>query len=370
VAQRVAPTIRGEGLARLGGDEFTILLTDLASADPAAKVARKVLDQFERPFQLGPHEVFIAPSIGIAVYPHDGVEADALMRNADSAMYHAKARGGGTFEFYTPAMTESTASRLQIESDLRHAIERDEFHLAYQAVVDLDADAVVGVEALLRWDHPRRGLVSPADFVPIAEETGLILPIGEWVLRTAARQCRAWEALGLGELGVAVNACGRQFRDKGLAEVVQRVVDETGLAADRLTIELTESTLMQPGAVMLETLESLRRSGVRLSIDDFGTGYSSLSYLKHFPVQTLKIDKSFVRDVPADQGDAAIVRAIIAMGHSLGLGIVAEGVERREQLAFLRELGCDAVQGFLFCRPVPPDEFEEMLRKKQFDDVV
>jgi diguanylate cyclase (GGDEF)-like protein len=363
VAERISMTLRLGSLARLGGDEFTILVRDLTSVDGPARVAQDVLETFRKPFRLGSQDVFVTSSIGIAVFPIDGTDLDTLLRNADAAMYHAKDAGGNGYQFYTSSMHESALARLTLENDLRTALEREEFRLAYQPVVDVETREIIGAEALLRWQHPDRGTLLPDEFMPLAEETGLIVPIGEWVLRRACEQTRGWQQAGLPVLRIAVNLSVQQFKSKTLLRTVRRTLDKTGLYPRHFALELTETSLMGVDEETRQLLRALRGLGVRLSIDDFGTGYSSLSYLKHFPLDDLKIDRSFVSEVVSNPDDAAIVRAIIAMAHGLRLEVVAEGVETEAQLAFLRENGCEAAQGFLFAEPLPPDAFEKLLRE-------
>jgi diguanylate cyclase (GGDEF)-like protein len=365
VAERISKTLRSGSLARLGGDEFTILIRDLTSVEDPARVAQHALETFRKPFRLGDQEVFIKASIGIAAFPVDGTDLETLLRNADAAMYHAKDAGGNGYQFYTSSMHTSALARLTLENDLRRALEREEFRLSYQSVVDIETLEIIGTEALLRWQHPDRGLTLPDEFMPLAEETGLIVPIGEWVLRSACEQNRAWQQAGLPALRVAVNLSSQQFRSKTLLRRVRRVLAKTGLYPRHLALELTETSLMNADEETQELLRSLRSFGVRLSIDDFGTGYSSLSYLKHFPLDDLKIDRSFISEVATNPDDAAIVRAVVAMAHSLKLQVVAEGVETEAQLSFLREHGCDSAQGFLFSEPLPPDAFEKLLRERR-----
>jgi diguanylate cyclase (GGDEF)-like protein len=349
-------------VARLGGDEFTVLLTRIEDSQDAAAVAARVLSTFDRGFMLGSREVFLTGSIGIAIAPDDGGDADTLLKNADAAMYHAKDEGRNNFQFYRQSMSAVALQRLTIETKLRGALEREEFVLHYQPVVDLGTGAIVGVEALLRWPDPESGLIMPADFIPIVEESASIVPLGEWVLRTACTQARAWESVSSSPMRVAVNVSGRQLRDRSLVAEVNRVLRETGFDPENLVLELTESILMER---VRETtiLDELKAIGARISIDDFGTGYSSLSYLTRFPIDSLKVDKSFVREVDANPDGAAITSAIVAMAHRLGLKVVAEGVETPEELAFLRKEGCDEMQGYLFSKPVPAETIERYLRE-------
>lgn len=340
-----------EGVARLDGDEFSVLISDLDHYHDAAKVAHRLLDELRKPFKAGGQEVFLTASIGLALYPLDGDDADSLMRNAGAAMHFAKEQGRDNYQFYSRAMNATALEKLSMESQLRKALERNEFLLHFQPKINAATRRVVGVEALIRWQHPELGMVPPSQFIPLAEETGLIVPIGEWVLRSACEQSRAWQRAGLPSVHVAVNISSPHFR-QGLTDSVAKALQATALDPGLLEVELTESMLMQNVETTLATLHELKDMGVRLAIDDFGTGYSSLSYLKRFPLDALKIDRSFVKDLPRDPEDAAITKAIIAMAHSLRLQVVAEGVETQEQLAFLQQHGCDVLQGYLFSRPV------------------
>jgi diguanylate cyclase (GGDEF)-like protein/PAS domain S-box-containing protein len=362
VGQRLETCTRGsDTIARIGGDEFVVLLGDLDQPEDARHVALKVLDALAEPVTIDTHELRVTPSIGICAYPHDGADVETLMRNADTAMYHAKQMGRNNYQFFTQAMNDAAQERLLLENDLRHAVERGEFILHYQPQLDLKSGRIIGFEALVRWMHPQRGLVGPSQFVPAAEETGLIGQIGEWVLREACSQARAWHRAGHSELQVSVNCSAQQFQRESFVEAVGAVLRETGLPAQRLDLEITESVIIQHSEAVIARFQALDDMGVRISIDDFGTGYSSLSYLKRFAIHQLKIDQSFVRDISSDPDDAAIVSAIIAIAHSLGLQVVAEGLEAPEQLAFLRSLGCDVAQGYYFSKPVPAEEFGRLL---------
>jgi diguanylate cyclase (GGDEF)-like protein/PAS domain S-box-containing protein len=354
IADRLRANTRDtDTVARVGGDEFILLMPGGARGPGAGTIGTKILDAFHRPFEVEGREVHASPSIGIAVYPDDGDGADTLLRNADAAMYKAKRQGNG-FQIYTPSLNKATAERMLLENDLRHALERDELLLYYQPQAEVGSGRIFGVEALIRWQHPTLGLVAPDHFIGLAEETGLIVPVGEWVLRQACEQGRKWHAAGIDDLTIAVNISVRQFLQPDLAGVIGRVLARSGLPARCLELEITESTAMEDLEASGQVLRTLQDMGVRIAIDDFGTGHSSLSYLKNFPIQTLKIDRSFVKDIPADPNDAAIASAAIAMAHSLGLSVIAEGVETAEQLEFLRERSCDAFQGYLISRPVPP----------------
>jgi diguanylate cyclase (GGDEF)-like protein/PAS domain S-box-containing protein len=352
-------------VSRLGGDEFIVLLNEIAHAQDASMVARRILKELARPFTLAGHEVFVTASIGIALYPLDGTDTDNLLKNADVAMYHAKNQGRNNYQFYTKSMNATALQRLDLENDLRKALDRGEFLLYYQPTVDIQTRTIYGAEALIRWNHPKKGIISPGDFIPLAEETGLIVPIGEWVLRTACSQNRAWQNAGNKPFRVAVNLSGRQFDQEGLIEVVTNALHDTGLDPQYLELEITESTIMKNPEKAATTLRKLKGMGICLSIDDFGTGYSSLGNLRKFPLDTLKIDRSFVMNITTDDDDAAITTAIIAMSHSLKLGVIAEGVESEDQQSFLHELGCDVAQGYLFSRPVPAEVFIKLVREKK-----
>ena len=362
VAERLTGNIRGsDTLARFSGDEFAVVLTDVGSQENAALVARKILDALARPFDLDGHEVFITPSIGIAFYPIDAANKDDLIRNADTAMSHAKAQGGNGYRFYGAEMNAMVSQRLALETSLRYALERNEFLLYYQPQVNLHSGKIIGMEALLRWQHPERGLVSPAEFIPLLEETGLIVPVGEWVLRTACAQNRAWQNAGLPPMRMAVNLSAHQFRQADLTEMVCQALQDSGLEPELLELEVTESIMIQDLQTTITTLNQLHVIGIQISIDDFGTGYSSLSYLKRLPISKIKIDQSFVRDICADPDDAAIADAVISLGHSLKMQVIAEGVETAEQLDYLRAHGCDEMQGYYFSHPLPAEAFAELV---------
>jgi diguanylate cyclase (GGDEF)-like protein/PAS domain S-box-containing protein len=354
VSERLIKAVRSEDtIGRLGGDEFAVVLSNLGAVQDAEAVAHKIIQSIDDPFQLDGGEVYVTASIGITLYPSDGLDQDTLLKNADLAMYRAKEEGRNTYARYFPDMNRQNAGRLDMQAMLRRALERKEFVVYYQPRVDVQTNHIVGAEALIRWNSPELGFVSPEEFIPIAEETGLIVPIGEWVLRTACAQNAAWQAAGYVPLLMSVNFSARQFREKNLAETIVRVLDETGLEAHYLDLEITESLSMTHANSTLALLQKLHRLGVGFSIDDFGTGYSSLAYLKRFPVQSLKIDKSFVRDLISDADDAAIVSAIVAMAKSLKLKVIAEGVETKGQLDYLSTLYCNEYQGYYFSRPVP-----------------
>jgi PAS domain S-box-containing protein len=350
-----------DAMARLDGDEFSLLITDLAQYHDAAKVARRLLHELRKPFRIGTQEVFVTASIGLALYPLDGEDADTLLKNAGAAMHFAKEQGRDNYQFYSRAMNATALEKLSMESQLRKALERGEFLLNFQPKILASSGQIVGLEALIRWRHPELGLVPPSQFIPVAEESGLIVPIGDWVLRSACLQNQAWRRAGYPAVHVAVNIASPHFRQGGLVASVAAALKESALDPALLEVELTESMLMQGVDATLDTLFKLKDMGVRLAIDDFGTGYSSLSYLKRFPLDTLKIDRSFIKDLPRDAEDAAITRAIIAMAHSLKLEVVAEGVESAEQLAFLQQHGCDVVQGYLFSQPLGAEDFGTLL---------
>jgi diguanylate cyclase (GGDEF)-like protein len=364
VAERLNACVRpGDTVARLGGDEFVVVMADVANENDVAPLVRNVLDSLAHDITVAGHDVVATASIGIALYPRDGDEAASLLKNADVAMYRAKELGRNSFQFYTPEMNARTLQRLELETGLRRALERNELVLFYQPKVELRRGQVVGAEALIRWRHPLLGMVSPADFIPLAEETGLIVPIGEWVIGTACAQLKAWQDEGLGDISVAVNLSARQFGQEDLPRVVAQALRLNGVAAHCLELEVTESAVMQDPERTVATLRELKQIDVRLSLDDFGTGYSSLNYLKRFPIDTLKIDQSFVRDITTNPDDAAIAVAVISLAHSLKRRVVAEGVETEAQLNYLRRQGCDEMQGYYFSRPVPADEFAAMLRE-------
>jgi diguanylate cyclase (GGDEF)-like protein/PAS domain S-box-containing protein len=362
VGTRLRAAVReGDTVARLGGDEFILLLPDVGQAVDAAKVADKVLESLREPLLVEGRELVVTASVGISLYPDDGKDAESLVKNADAAMYGAKERGRDTYQIYTKALNASAVEQLALESRFRKALVQDELVLHYQPIVDLATGDLHAVEALLRWRHPELGLIRPADFIPLAEITGLIVPIGLWVLRTACAQARAWQSIGRADLKVAVNLSVRQFQQADLAAQVERALSETGLAASQLVLEITETHAMLDAEATARALYDLRRLGVGLAIDDFGTGYSSLSYLKRFPIDSLKIDTSFIRDIPGDSDDTAIAAAVIQLAHTLKLQVVAEGVETEDQRAFLVSRGCDRAQGHLFCHPLPAAECTELI---------
>jgi PAS domain S-box-containing protein len=353
--------VSNEGVMRLGGDEFVVLLSGTNGREGAALVVRRIAKIFDAPFLLGSDEVNVTTSIGICLYPDDAANIDALLKNADMAMYHAKEKGRNQSEFYSKEMNERAVRRFSIGTSLRRALERDELELFYQPKVDLEKQKSTGMEALLRWRRPGEGLVSPMEFIPIAEENGLILPIGEWVLWEACRWTAAWAQAESSPLAVSVNLSVVQLRQKRLADMIAKILTDTGLDPNLLELELTESVLMEDARLSSSILTQLRDIGVRVAVDDFGTGYSSLSYLKGFPLNTLKIDTSFTRSLPSNEHDATIVSATISLAHKLRLKVVAEGVEKQDQLDFLMAHGCEEAQGYFFSPPLPADEFKQWM---------
>jgi len=371
VAQRMQGAIRdGDTVCRIGGDEFIVALNDVADHKEASHLAGRLLRPLARPFQIGGHEIFVTASVGIAVFPENGDGGESLVKKADSAMYHAKSLGRNNYQFYHPRMDEDADRRLVLSNGLRRALEGGEFRVFYQPKVEVDSSRMTAIEALVRWDHPGLGLLMPSEFIPLAEETGLILPLGEWVLREACLQNARWQAQGLRPLRMGVNLSGYQLQHPGMAASVARILQETGLAPEWLEIEITETVVMQNPALAVSVLEEMRALGIHISIDDFGTGYSSLAQLKRFSVHTLKIDKSFIHDLEHNPTDAAIATAIIAMGASLNLEVVAEGVETPGQLAFLREHECHGAQGFLFGQAVPAAEITSLLEEDPAPELV
>jgi diguanylate cyclase (GGDEF)-like protein/PAS domain S-box-containing protein len=363
VGERIKSSLRQEDtLARIGGDEFTLILPTLHHVDGAAMVAQNILNLLERPFSIAGQELFVSGSIGITFYPFDDNEASMLVKNADTAMYVAKSRGGNNYQFYSEQMNAKASRRLEMERQLRHAQKRGELLLHYQPQVEASSMRIVGVEALLRWQHPDLGLVPPSEFIPLAEETGLIIPISEWVLRTACAQGAAWYESGLA-VSVGVNLSARQFAHQNLPESIRTILVETGFPAHLLDLELTEGAVMQQGSDTIATLQQIRQLGVSLSLDDFGTGYSSLSYLQRFPIDTLKIDRSFVQEITGKVGEGTLAAAIIAMAHSLSMKVIGEGVESAEQLAFLQARQCQVIQGFYFSKPLPCHAITDLLRR-------
>jgi diguanylate cyclase (GGDEF)-like protein/PAS domain S-box-containing protein len=362
VATRLLACVRGsDTVSRQGGDEFVILLSEMTLAEDAAIIAEKVLLALAAPYNIEQHELHLTASIGIVTYPDDGTEPETLLKNADVAMYHAKAAGRNNYQFFKAEMNFRAAERQSLENGLRHALEREEFVLYYQPKVNLATGAIIAAEALIRWRHPERGLVPPDQFIPVAEECGFIVPMGRWVLREACRQARIWQKSGAPTLRIAVNISAVELRAKDFVPQVRAILAQTGLQPCDLELELTETFLMQDSRSTSAVLNELKAMGVHLALDDFGTGYSSLSYVKRFPINTLKIDQSFVRDIAIDADDASIVSAVISMGKSLHMRVVAEGVETREQLEFLQSHGCPFGQGYLFSPPVVAWELTKLL---------
>ncbi len=364
VANRLRHQSRmGDFIARLGGDEFTVVLQNVPDIEAAGQVAQKIIDQLSTKFVVAGHDVYINASIGVCVFPDNGTDVDTIMKNADTAMYHAKDQGKGCYRFCTDELNRRAEERLVIASDLRKALERKEFVLYYQPKVDTYTAEMIGLEALIRWQHPEKGMIAPDRFIPIAEETGVILQIGEWVLRRVCQQQKQWLEQGLQPVPVALNVSARQFSQSDLAGLVANALAETGIEPNLIELELTETLVMRNPGRTIRILEELGRLGVGASIDDFGTGYSSLSYLRRFPVSTLKIDRSFVRDLDTDPGDVELALAMVSMAHSMGLKVVAEGVEDEAQRSILKEMACDYLQGYLFSRPLPAQEVTGWLRR-------
>ncbi|MBF0284985.1 MAG: EAL domain-containing protein [Magnetococcales bacterium] len=362
VAERLASCIPAHGvLGRLGGDEFAVICPRLQDPREAAELARRMLTALARVIEIDGLELFVTPSIGISLYPLDGKDGKTLLKNADAAMYHAKEQGRNNFQYYRNEFNASSLARMLLESHLRNALDREQFILYYQPQIHLATGRMVGAEALIRWRHPERGMVSPAEFIPLAEETGLILAMGRWALQTACYQAMAWQAAGAPPIRIAVNLSGLQFKQRDFTELVAQVLEETGLDPQYLELELTESIAMGDVEDTLEKLNALARMGIQLAIDDFGTGFSSLSYLKRYPIHVLKIDRSFIRECTDDPEDAAIVRTVIALAHSMGLKVIAEGVETEAQRELLQRNHCDEFQGYLFSTPVPPESFFPLL---------
>ena len=362
VAQRLTSCVReSDTVARFGGDEFAILLTHISRSQDAANAARAIKEALDQAFLFDDQEVFVSSSIGIAVYPHDGRDTASLLKNAGAALDRAKVQGGNNYQFYTAGGTTRALKQLVLESNLRGGLEREEFVVHYQPQVDTRSFQLVGMEALVRWNHPGLGLLYPKEFISLAEDSGLIIQLGDWALRAACAQSMAWQDAGLAPMRLSVNFSARQFQQAAFISSVAEILKETNLDPRWLELELTESSIMKDPEQAIEKLHELKLMGIRVAIDDFGTGYSSLNYLKRFPIDTLKIDKSFVSDLCKDPHDTAIVRAIITLGHALDLTVVAEGVETQEQLQYLSSLDCDVVQGFLFSKSLSPSAFEELL---------
>lgn len=370
VADRLRSESRkGDTVARMGGDEFVLLVENPETLMDVSACAQRIVERLSAPYMLGKNDCHITLSLGISIYPTDGVDSQTLLKTADVAMYRAKETGRNKYLHYTSSMNVHTLERLRLESDLRHALERGELLLHYQPKVETATGMITGTEALLRWEHPLHGLISPTEFIPLAEETGMIVPIGEWVLASACAQNKAWQDQGLTNLTVSVNLSARQFGDPMLLAKLIRIIGSSGLSPSSLELEITESIVMSHGASAVAVLESLKSIGVQIAIDDFGTGYSSLAYLKRFPIDILKVDRSFIRDIPADSSDMKITRAIIALAHALRLKVVAEGVETAHQLKFLQAHHCDSVQGYFLHRPLPEAKVTDILELNRLDHV-
>jgi len=364
VAGRLQHCVREtDSVARLGGDEFVVILAEVADMKDIALVAGHLLEQLNRPYRVEDREIRLSASLGISLFPRDSDDSATLLRNADMAMYRAKRLERSSFLFYAPEMNQRLQETMELEEALRQALEQEQFLLHYQPKVNLATGQICGCEALVRWQHAQRGLISPAQFIPLAEETGLIVPLGDWVLRQACAQTCQWRNAGLQPVPVAVNLSARQFRKGDLTQRLQSILQHSGLAAGELELELTESMIMDNPQQAVQIMHELKQLGLSLSLDDFGTGYSSLNYLRRFPVDNLKIDRSFIRDVATDTSGASVVTSIIQIAHNLGLGAVAEGVETRDQLDFLRRCGCDQLQGYLFSKPLAAEDFAAFLRE-------
>jgi diguanylate cyclase (GGDEF)-like protein len=371
VSKRLLASVRAsDTVSRQGGDEFVILLSEITYPEDAATSAKKILLSLSAPHSIGGHDLQINASIGISVYPEDGENAETLIKNADMAMYHAKENGRNNFQFFKEEMNLKAVERQSLEESLRCALKREEFLLHYQPKINLDTGEITGVEALIRWQQPDRGLVPPSQFVPIAEDCGLIVQIGRWVLREACRQAREWQDVGLPFKRISVNVSAVEFRDKGFVESVRAILSETGLEARYLDLELTEGVLMEDAESTASVLQALKRMGIHLAVDDFGTGYSSLSYLQQFPIDVLKIDKSFVQRITSDPDGPSIVSAIIDMGKNLKQRVIAEGIETEQQRAFLQAHHCAEGQGYLFSRPLAAEQFEHLLQMGIAETVV
>jgi diguanylate cyclase (GGDEF)-like protein len=363
IAERLRTHLRpADTLARWGGDEFVIVIEDLRKPDEAASAAQSQIDLLRDPFELANGQlVYVGASVGVSLFPQDGANTDELIQHADAALNQAKEQGRNTYRFFTEAMTRAAHEHLDLERRLRGALEQHDFVLHYQPQIDIASGRVIGCEALIRWQDPKEGLIPPVRFIPFAEENGLIVPIGDWVIETACQQARKWIDEGLPPLVMAVNLSARQLWQTDLAERIGLILERTGLSAEHLELELTESMIMGHETQAEQQLGALRAMGIRLAIDDFGTGYSSLAYLKNLPVEVLKIDRSFVKDIPHDRNDMEITAGIVALSRNLKLTVLAEGVETSEQLAFLKEQGCTRYQGYLFSRALPCEEFEQLL---------
>ena len=366
VSRRLKNSIReADTISRLGGDEFAVILSDISEIEKSAQVAQHFMQTVSEPFEIEGHEIYITTSIGITIYPADSDNMETLLKNADTAMYYAKSRGRNNFQFFTHEMNSRIIEKLFIESKLRRALDHEEFQLNYQPQVEAATGSIVGMEALLRWVNPDLGDMAPSKFIPIAEDTGLIIPIGEWVIKEACMQAASWLEDGVPILNLSINLSARQFHKQTIVETISAILRETGFDPHHLELEITESVIMQDVDENIQTLRRLKDLGLRLSIDDFGTGYSSLNYLKRFPIDVLKIDRSFVMDITSDPENSSVVSAIIALAHSLNLKVIAEGVETAEQLAFLKERGCNELQGYYFSKPIPGHRIKDLFRKEQ-----
>ena len=365
VARRLQGCLREEDVvARLGGDEFTIIMGSLHKPQHAMAMAQKLIRSVQRPVRHEDHELYVSASVGISLYPQDGQYADLLLQNADAAMYKAKHEGRSNFQFYTADMTELAFERVLMETQLHRALEREQFVVYYQAQFDLLTGKLIGLEALVRWLHPELGLLLPTKFIPLAEDTGLILPLGRWVLQTACRQIAEWHKADLYPGRIAVNLTGNQLKNDKVIPTIEQILEENSCQPDWLELEITESVIMEQNGCSFDILQQLKDHGIELAIDDFGTGYSSLAHLKRLPVSRLKIDRSFIRDIPQDASNKAIARAVIAMGKSMGLRVIAEGVETMEQKAFLTLERCDEIQGFIDGPPLPAEQMTAILRNR------
>ena len=366
VANRIRSGVRKHDIvARLCGDEFTVILSEIKLRESISHLARRMIHLIQQPFYINDEELFVDAGIGISIYPDDGRDTDTLIKNADTALHYAKERERGSFQYFSSQMNQKLVHRIALEKHLRHALDNEEFILHYQPKYALESEAIVGMEALIRWQHPEEGLISPAEFIPIAEESSVITAMGIWCLKTACRQIKDWEREGLGLYRVAVNLSSKQFQSRELLKIIQDTLEETGLAPQFLELEITESTIMEDPGHTVELLHDIRNLGVRIAIDDFGTGYSSLAYLKKFPIHTLKIDQAFIADLTKDSDDAAIVESIVSMARNLNLEVVAEGVETRDQVDFLKKIQCQEAQGYYFSKPLPPEQFSEKLRENK-----